>query len=205
MARLDRALHLLALFLSATTTSAQVLTSGNGQLPACAQKCSNLVRAAQACGGNAGTSTAIWACFCQSAYITPFENNAAGVCPDTCSSASDNQNVISWYKSNCGNDYGASEHANQGSGGTTTVVSTSTSTSAAAGGQKTSSAATAGAASATGSSGADVQGQGAASTQQDSGWWSSHYVCRLSLFAHLSSRRSRRTCKANMMYYRNGS
>lgn len=168
MLRLHRAAYLLPLLLASTT--AQVLTSGNGQLPTCAQTCSNLVRAAQACGGNAGTSTTIWSCFCQSAYITPFENNPAGVCTDTCTSASDNQNVMQWYKTNCGSDYGASEH---GAGGTTTVVSTSTSATA-AGGQQTASSASA--ASATSTSGADVQGQGAAQTQQEGSWWSTHYV-----------------------------
>ena len=169
MLRLERAAYLLTLLLA--TTTAQVLTTGNGQLPACAQTCSNLVRASQACGGNAGTSQTIWSCFCQSAYLTPFENNPAGVCTDTCTSASDNQNVMQWYKTNCGSDYGASEHANAGAAGTTTT--TSASTSAAAGGQQTASSATA---SATSTSGADVQGQGAAQTQQDGTWWSTHYV-----------------------------
>jgi len=168
---LSRAAYLL---LTTTPVLAQVLTSGTGQLPTCAQTCSNLVRAAQACGGNAGTSTTIWSCFCQSAYLTPFTNNPAGVCTDTCTSAADNQGVMGWFGRNCGSDYGASEHANAGAGagGATAAASTSTSA-AAAGGQQTASS---GAASATSTSGADVQGQGAAQTQQEGSWWSSHYV-----------------------------
>ncbi|KAK0304376.1 hypothetical protein LTR01_007477 [Friedmanniomyces endolithicus] len=129
---LHTAARLLALTLLTTTTTAQLLTNGNTQLPSCASACPLLAQAAQACGGTTAATQAIWSCFCQSGYLTSLYNSPAGICDAVCTSASDNQKVMTWFTSNCGRDDGAAEHAAAGSdgGGTTVVVVTSTSTSA---------------------------------------------------------------------------
>lgn len=158
----------LLVLLSASLASAQLLAQG---LPTCAQSCTLLNQAAQACGGTASANQAIWACFCQSGYLTSLYSSPSGICDAFCTDPSQNQQVMTWYQSNCGNDNGASEHADDGSGGQTTVTMTSTSTSAT---PSTSSTAAAGAA-ATGSSSANSQGSNNSEPQQGS-WWDNHWV-----------------------------
>ncbi|KAK1083718.1 hypothetical protein LTR33_003093 [Friedmanniomyces endolithicus] len=127
--------RLLFAALITTTTTAQLLTNGNTQLPSCASNCPLLAQAEQACGGTTSATQAIWSCFCQSGYLTSLYNSPAGICDAVCTSPSDNQQVMTWFTTNCGKDDAASEHAAAGSGGgggggTTVVVVTSTSTSA---------------------------------------------------------------------------
>ncbi|KAK0921286.1 hypothetical protein LTS16_004919 [Friedmanniomyces endolithicus] len=127
--------RLLFAALITTNTTAQLLTHGNTQLPSCASNCPLLAQAEQACGGTTSATQAIWSCFCQSGYFTSLYNSPAGICDAVCTSPSDNQQVMTWFTTNCGKDDAASEHAAAGSGGgggggTTVVVVTSTSTSA---------------------------------------------------------------------------
>lgn len=152
----------------ASLTSAQLLTNGNSQLPSCASSCTLLNQAAQACGGTTTADQAIWVCFCHSAYLTSLYSSPNGICDQSCTDPSDNQQVMTWYTSNCGTDYGASEHADSGA---TTVVITSTSTSAA----PTVAAGTSAAAlPTTTASGGTVEPDSRGSG--DGSWWSTHYV-----------------------------
>ncbi|TKA73061.1 hypothetical protein B0A55_09495 [Friedmanniomyces simplex] len=127
-------LPLLLLLLAALTalTTAQLLTNGNSQLPSCATTCPLLLQAAQACSGTTTATAQTWSCFCQSGYLTTLYTSPAGICDGVCTSASDAQQVMTWFTTNCGTDDGVAEHAGSGSGGggTTVVVITSTSTSA---------------------------------------------------------------------------
>ncbi|KAL1584840.1 hypothetical protein WHR41_06627 [Cladosporium halotolerans] len=157
----------LVSLLSASIASAQLLAQG---LPACAQSCTLLNQAAQACGGTASANQAIWACFCQSAYLSTLYSTPNGICDAFCTDPSQNQQVMTWYQGNCGTDNGASEHADNGSGGQTTVTMTSTSTSSSS--SSTSNAAAAGA-TATGSSSTDSQGFDR--EPQEGGWWHNHW------------------------------
>lgn len=166
----------LLTLLSASIASAQLLGQG---LPACAQSCTLLNQAAQACGGTASANQAIWSCFCQSAYLTGLHSSASGVCDAFCTDPSQNQQVATWYQSNCGNDNGASEHADDGSGGQTTVTLTSTSTSAT---PSTSSTAAADAA-ATATSSTNSQSSNSKEPQEGS-WWDNHWV-RLTCVIHV--------------------
>lgn len=158
---------LLAL-LSASLASAQLLAQG---LPACAQTCTLLNQAATACSGLQSANQGTWACFCQSAYLKTLYSSPSGICDAFCTDPAQNQQVMTWYQSNCGTDNGASEHADNGSGGQTTVVITSTSTSANPAAPTT---ATRGAA-ATASSGSSAQN---ANRKQSEGgsWWDNHWV-----------------------------
>jgi hypothetical protein len=158
---------LLAL-LSASFASAQLLAQG---LPTCAQSCTLLNQAATACSGLQSANQGTWACFCQSGYLKSLYSSPSGICDAFCMDPSQNQQVMTWYQTNCGTDNGASEHADSGSGGQTTLVITSTSTSAASTAPAT---ATRGAA-ATASSGSNSQ---TANRKQPEGgsWWDNHWV-----------------------------
>ncbi|EMC90822.1 hypothetical protein BAUCODRAFT_80748 [Baudoinia panamericana UAMH 10762] len=118
------------------SASAQLLTNGNSQLPSCAATCTLLNQAAQACSGTATADQGTWSCFCQSAYLKTLYTTPNGVCDQFCTNPSDNQQVMTWYTSNCGSDNGAIEHAGSATGATTVVVTstsmTSTTTAAAA-------------------------------------------------------------------------
>lgn len=165
----------LLTLLSASLASAQLLAQG---LPACAQQCTLLNQAAQACGGTASANQAIWACFCQSGYLTSLYSSPSGICDAFCTDPGQNQQVMTWYQSNCGSDNGASEHADDGSGGQTTVTLTSTSTSAT---PSTSSTSAAGAA-ATATSSSQSQNSNNSQPQQGT-WWDNHWVGEASLLA----------------------
>ncbi|KAH9842148.1 integral membrane protein [Teratosphaeria destructans] len=118
--------RLRVLLISLTLASAQLLTNGNSQLPSCASSCQVLTQAASACGG--GTTTAsqsTWSCFCQSGYLKSLYDSDTGICDSVCTSVADSQQVSTWYKSNCGSDNGASEHAGSGSSSTATSASAS--------------------------------------------------------------------------------
>lgn len=161
-----------------TTTYAQLLTNGNSQFPACASTCTLLNQAAEACGGTAAANQAIWECFCQSGYLAPLYTSATGICDQFCTNSADNQQVQTWFKSNCGTDHGASEHANPGSGsGATTVVITSTTTPTAV---STASTSTTSSSSGSGSSGSTSS---ASSKQQNGDWFSTHWVGSVSPLA----------------------
>lgn len=155
---------LLAL-LSASLASAQLLAQG---LPACAQSCTLLNQAAQACNGVASANQNTWACFCQSGYLKTLYSSPSGICDAFCTDPAQNQQVMTWYQTNCGSDNGASEHPDNGSGGQTTVVITSTSTSANPAAPTT---ATRGAAS-TASSGAQT---GNRKQPEEGSWWDNHW------------------------------
>lgn len=158
---------LLAL-LSTSLASAQLLAQG---LPTCAQSCTTLNQAAQACNGVASANQNTWACFCQSGYLKSLYSSPSGICDAFCTDPSQNQQVMTWYQTNCGSDNGASEHADNGSGGQTTVVITSTSTSANPAAPTT---ATRGAAS-TASSGSNAQ-TGNRKQSEEGSWWDNHWV-----------------------------
>jgi hypothetical protein len=155
--------------LYAAAASAQLLAAQG--LPACAQSCTLLNQAATACGGLQSANQQIWSCFCQSAYLTGLKSSPSGICDAFCTDPSQNQQVMTWYTGNCGSDNGASEHADNGSGGQTTVVITSTSTSATPTAPTT---ATRGAATASPTS-SSVTGN---RKQPEGGsWWDNHWVC----------------------------
>jgi hypothetical protein len=116
--------------LSSSLASAQLLAAAG--LPTCAQTCTLLNQAAQACSGTATANQATWACFCQSGYLTGLYSSPSGICDAFCTDPAQNQQVMTWYTGNCGTDNGASEHADDGSGaGQTTAAAAPTTTSAA--------------------------------------------------------------------------
>lgn len=179
MSTTPRFLHpslLLAPLLLAVSTAAQVLTSGNSQLPACAQSCQLLNQASQACGGTQSVSQGIWSCFCQSGYLTSLYNSPAGICDGSCPDPAQNQQVMTWYQNECGSDNGASEHSGNGNsgngngnGGQTTVqTSTSTQSTSAAAGTSTSS-------SSSGDSSSSSSSQSSSSSSSSGSWWDTHY------------------------------
>jgi len=159
-----------------TTTTAQLLTNGNSQLPSCATTCPLLEQAAAACGGTTTADQAIWSCFCQSAYLTSLKTSDTGICDSVCTSASDGQQVVTWFNSNCGTDDGASEHADSGTTTVVAVISTSTSYSSTSTATATAAvAATSDAAlPSTTASGSEVDP--ADQTSYTGNWWSSHWV-----------------------------
>ncbi|KAM0703095.1 hypothetical protein Q7P35_009793 [Cladosporium inversicolor] len=99
---------------------------------------------------------------------TTLKSSPSGICDAFCTDPAQNQQVMTWYQTNCGNDDGASEHPDNGSGGQTTVVITSTSTSATPAAPTT---ATRGAA-ATASSGSVT---GNRKTSEEGSWWDNHW------------------------------
>lgn len=114
--------HLLLLSVVLAKAQQGVLVNGNNRLPDCAQDCLLLIQAAKACSASIGTATpANWMCFCQSAYLDPLRSSAGGICDQACPSDTDREQLSTWYNSNCGGDFGASEHGTV----TTGVVSTS--------------------------------------------------------------------------------
>ncbi|CZT22958.1 uncharacterized protein RCC_08666 [Ramularia collo-cygni] len=190
---------LLLLPLLAALVSAQqnVLVNGNSQLPQCAQQCPLLQQANQACTATA-TPQAAWACFCQSAYIPTLKTSAVGVCDSTCTDATQNAQVSTWYNSNCGSDFGASEHAAD-----TATAATTTAGAPAAAGTTSSGSSNAGngnnnnndAGSANQNSGSGTTDWNPEATKEGGDWWSTHYqwivmvivlAIGLSLFAWLA-------------------
>lgn len=166
----------LLLTLSITAASAQLLTDGNSQLPSCATNCPLLNQAAQACGGTQSADQQIWSCFCQSAYLTTLKTSPSGICDGVCTSSNDNQQLMTWYNTNCGSDYGASEHAGSQTGASASASTTSAATGTAAVQTRTDAAqpttstfSTAGA----GSVGADDD------DSYKGSWWHAHYVWHL--------------------------
>lgn len=153
-------------FLYASLASAQLLAQG---LPACAQSCQSLNQAATACGGLQSANQAIWSCFCQSGYLTTLYSSPTGICDAYCTDPSQNQQVMTWYQGNCGSDNGASEHADNGSGGQTTVVITSTTTSATPTAPATATRGAAATASSTTQTGNRKQ-------PEEGSWWDNHWV-----------------------------
>lgn len=162
----------LAILATIATSAAQqgVLSNGNSNLPSCAQNCPLLIQAAQACSATNTQTQANWICFCQSAYLTTLRSSAAGICDSTCTNTADNNQISTWYNSNCGSDNGASEHA--AGDAAATVLPTST---AASGAQATSagtgSATTAGSSASHSSAPVDKSFH----EQCVGDWWACHY------------------------------
>ncbi|KAF2159926.1 hypothetical protein M409DRAFT_29535 [Zasmidium cellare ATCC 36951] len=166
---------LLSSLVSLVTAQQGVLVNGNSQLPQCAQGCQALQQAASGCPGGTGSANqATWVCFCQSAFLTSLKTSSAStLCNTACTNPTDAQQIGTWYTTNCGSDFGASEHA----GGTTGDAAT---TSAAAGPSSSSTAAgqaTATPSSVAGGSDADSGNSNfsAGKTQSSGDWWSTHY------------------------------
>jgi len=152
--------------LSSSLASAQLLAAQG--LPACAQTCTLLNNAAQACSGTASANQATWSCFCQSGYLTGLYSSPSGICDAFCTDPAQNQQVMTWYTGNCGTDNGASEHADDGSGGQTTTAAAAPTTTSAATPATTTRAAT----SASSSAGAQTANR----TQAEEGsWWDNHW------------------------------
>ncbi|KAF2720038.1 hypothetical protein K431DRAFT_227400 [Polychaeton citri CBS 116435] len=173
----------LVLFTSifATTTLAQstqgVLSFGN--IPQCGNQCGVLSSAATECGGGSSSSQAIWACFCQRVYsANPTAIvSGTGLCTDTCSSTSDQSATIDWFRSQCGDDNGASEHADSGSGSGGTNTQSSTASTSSSTGSTTS-------ASGNGGSGASTDGNGILGENPSTeDWWSRHWKWIVMLIA----------------------
>ncbi|CAK4034416.1 Hypothetical predicted protein [Lecanosticta acicola] len=154
----------IALFAVLASAQQGVLSNGNSQLPQCAQSCALLQQAAQACSGTDTANEQVWICFCQSAYLKNLYQSATGVCDSACTNQADLQQVSTWYKSNCGTDNGASEHAGDAAASSTTVAAAS-STSGAASAAATPSA----------SSGSSSSNRSKTSSTQSGDWWSNHY------------------------------
>ncbi|KAI6804176.1 hypothetical protein KC327_g16669 [Hortaea werneckii] len=165
---------LTALLFLITSTTAQLLADGTSKFPACAASCPLLVQAAQACGGTQTASQQTWSCFCQSGYLTSLKSSPNGICDGVCGAGtSENQQVMTWYNSNCGSDFGASEHPDTNAGGATT-------TSAGAAGTSSSTLATIGtsgvaALPTTSASSGQVSGDDGDETSYEGSWWDAHY------------------------------
>ena len=87
----------------ALAQSSGILQFGPGQLPACAQACSQLQNAQTACISVPSTEHS---CFCQSAYLTQQTNlfqTPDGTCVDTCTAPADRQQIQTWFKGYCAN------------------------------------------------------------------------------------------------------
>lgn len=98
-------LLVLPLFAPTTLTQATTLLNfATGALPSCANTCTALYNAQDACVPPAApvTNQAIYqSCFCQSAYLAPLYTSPAGVCDQACGGA-DLTKIQSWYKGLCG-------------------------------------------------------------------------------------------------------
>lgn len=109
-----RTIRNLLLFLFLTTfTSAQVLQNGidsAGDLPTCAFACTSLEQAVNACGGQQDVNQQTWICFCQSGYL----RSPTTACQEVCTDEGSNEQIASWYSGNCGDDFGATNHADAG-------------------------------------------------------------------------------------------
>lgn len=150
-----------------------VLTNGNSQLPACAQNCPLLQQANTACAST-GTPQAAWTCFCQSAYLTNLYNTAVGICDSVCTDATQNAQVSTWYKSNCGTDNGVKEQAGdtQIAAATTAAAATTTATT----NNAAAAAATPTPTSGSGSGSTSSASSSSSSSSSGESWWSGHYV-----------------------------
>nr|POE63293.1 hypothetical protein CFP56_04196 [Quercus suber] len=163
-----------SLVVLASTGAAQLLASGNGQLPTCGSNCAQLIEAAGVCGGTTSADQAVWTCFCSSASLTTLYNSPTGICDASCTTASDNRQVMAWFVSNCGTDFGSSEHAPNG--GTTTVVITSTRAPSSAGSTASVSKASGASLPSTTAQAGVVASEDA--PNEDDNWWNTHYVRR---------------------------
>ena len=109
---------------SSLAQSNQILQFGSGQLPQCAQSCTQLIQAQTACISTPSTEHS---CFCQSAYLTQQTNlyqSAEQTCTDTCPQASDRQQIQSWFKGYCANPTQNNSPAPQNGGGDQPAAST---------------------------------------------------------------------------------
>lgn len=88
----------------ALTQATTLLNFATGALPSCANTCTALYNAQDACVPPAApvTNQAIYqSCFCQSGYLAPLYTSPAGVCDQACGGA-DLTKIQSWYKGLCG-------------------------------------------------------------------------------------------------------
>ena len=122
-------LLILPLFPRITLTQTTLLNFAPGALPSCANTCTALYNAQDACVPPAApvTNEANYrSCFCQSAYLAPLYTSPAGVCDRACGGA-DLTKIQSWYKGLCGQRAAA---------GVTPVPTSSSSSSSSAAGPK---------------------------------------------------------------------
>lgn len=153
-----KTLYTLLLAFVTSFVSAQLLNSGNGQLPTCAQQCNAFTTAASNCGSS-------WACFCSKVYAAS-NQDLTTVCAAACPNPTDNTAVVTWYTANCGDDNGASEHGTGGGGGNGNGNGN--------GGSPSTSASAAAPSSSTTSTG--VESAGAPSSNCGGTWWHCHWV-----------------------------
>ncbi|KAL9091725.1 MAG: hypothetical protein Q9159_001240 [Coniocarpon cinnabarinum] len=82
---------------------AQILQFGSGQLPLCAQTCTQLANAQAPCLSQPSTEQT---CFCQSTILTQQTNLAQSsdnICNSVCPAASDRQQIQGWFNNYCHN------------------------------------------------------------------------------------------------------
>lgn len=165
-----------------------VISNGNSQLPACAQSCPLLVQAAQACTATNTATQSNWACFCQSAYLTTLTSSAVGICDAVCTNPTENAQVSTWYNSNCGSDFGASEHAGDGNAGGAATTD--------AAGAPAATASASSPAAATRSAGSSAGNTSGGATKHVGTWWEEHYVSHIRLCpdVQLTSARNGSSC-----------
>ena len=137
------------LLFAAVPISSQFLNYGPGQLPTCAQGCTTLQQAQDACK----TSTQMKSCFCQSAYLTQLYGSPSAVCQQNCQ-PNDLQSIQTWYTGFCKNP-----NAQPNPGGSGSPPSAATSSSGAQ------------AANPSASDGPEVAGEGATRSGASNGDW----------------------------------
>lgn len=148
---------------AAQDTFSFIPTSASSTFPECGLTCTALENAQDACVPPEAAVTneqTYISCFCQSAYITSLKSSGT-VCT-SCTSASDQELLVSWYNGYCDGGYTSTLTA-------TTAAATTSSTSSAT----TTDAATTTAATATSTSTSSADSSG--STKGNSGWFSTHW------------------------------
>lgn len=97
---------LLAALATSIASAQNILDFSAGALPACAQNCALLQQAQAGCLPTVSPQPA--SCFCQSSYLTALKTSASAVCADVCPSATEQQEVQTWYINWCQNGGSAS-------------------------------------------------------------------------------------------------
>ncbi|KAI9868259.1 MAG: hypothetical protein M1830_005687 [Pleopsidium flavum] len=126
---------ILLLSASVLSQTPTLLNFAPGALPACANLCTPLYNAQNACIPPAAPATnqqTYQGCFCQSGYLTSLYNTPTGICDQACGSA-DLTQIQNWYKGLCGQRAGVAPGSSTVAGSTTLATSTSTSATGVAG------------------------------------------------------------------------
>ena len=79
---------------------AQILAFGAGQLPLCAQTCTELANAQAPCIGSPSTEQT---CFCSSPILGNLATSSDAICNTVCPAASDRQQIQGWFNNKCQN------------------------------------------------------------------------------------------------------